>query len=123
MDQLKKLEENDEKPIQTTILPYKKRRLVAPRRVLARRSNIAMAFKSSKTIRDVFCHPKDPIESDLQSGTVHSIPCKDCSVSYIEETGRPVGRHRREYKAANRLGHMQKSAQAEHAIMEDYQID
>ena len=43
------------------------------------------------TLRSQLMRPKDALGELKQSGVVYSIPCKDCDVEYIGETGRAFG--------------------------------
>ena len=47
--------------------------------------------------------PKDELGELKQSGVVYSIPCEDCDVEYIGETGRAFGRRQGEHERAVRL--------------------
>ena len=45
-------------------------------------------MKPMFTLRSQLMRPKDALGELKQSGVVYSIPCEDCDVEYICETGR-----------------------------------
>ena len=42
--------------------------------------------------------PKDPLQTLKQTGVVYAIPCKDCDVEYIWETGRALETQKNEHR-------------------------
>ena len=57
-----------------------------------------------------------------QSGVVYSIPCEDCDVDYIGETGRAFGTRQGEHERAVRLKKSGSSALAKHVHDEDHSV-
>jgi hypothetical protein len=55
------------------------------RRILAE-CNIRVTFKTTNTLRQLLSDPKDSVPPVQKSGVVNSIPCKDCTYTYIGET-------------------------------------
>ena len=55
------------------------------------------------TLRSQLMRPKDALGELKQSGVVYSIPCEDCDVEYIGETGRAFGTRQDENEQAVRL--------------------
>ena len=53
--------------------------------------NISTAMKPHNTLRNQLVHPKDKREPQNSTDVVYSIPCKNCNLSYIGETGRKLG--------------------------------
>ena len=44
--------------------------------------------------------PKDPVPPDRRKGVVYKVSCKDCSYSYIGQTGRSLSDCIKEHKRA-----------------------
>ena len=53
---------------------------------------------------------KDHIPRDKRSGVVYSVPCKDCSFTYVGETGIHLSSRIKQHKDAVRKGDVEKSA-------------
>ncbi len=66
--------------------------------------------------------PKDSIPTLKKTGVVYRIPCKDCDVQYIGQTGRALGARRNEHERAVRLRRTEKSALAQHVMEFDHLI-
>ena len=66
--------------------------------------------------------PKDALGELKQSGVVYSIPCEDCDVEYIGETGRAFGTRQDEHERAVRLKKSGNSALAKHVHDEDHSV-
>ena len=66
--------------------------------------------------------PKDVLGELKQSGVVYSIPCEDCDVEYIGETGRTFGTQQDEHERAVRLKKNGNSALAKHVHEEDHSV-
>ena len=62
----------------------------APRRVL-RRSRVAVAMKSRKTLKQLLVHPTNKRSPQEAAGVAYSIPRKDCDYMYVGKTGRRCG--------------------------------
>ena len=85
----------------TLTLPYLKGPSEAIRRVLEP-LNIQTFFRLTRTLRQILCHPKDPVPAHQQAGVVYKIPCSDCSKSYIGQTGRTLAQRVKEHQRAVR---------------------
>ena len=83
------------------ILPYIKGTTEQLKRVL-RKHKFTVATKPMFTLRSQLMRPKDALGDLKQSGVVYSIPCEDCGVEYICETGRAFGTRRDEHERAVR---------------------
>ena len=62
-----------------------------------RRHGVATAMKPHKTFKQLLVHPKDKRSAQDSAGVVYSIPCKDCPMMYIGETGRRYGVREKEH--------------------------
>ena len=106
----------------TLTLPYLKGPSEAIRRVLEP-LNIRTFFRPTRTLRQILCHPKDPVPDHQQAGVVYKIPCSDCSKSYIGQTGRTLAQRVKEHQRAVRTFDVNVSALAEHVISTNHKID
>ena len=77
---------------------------------------VRTVFRSSTTLRNQLVRPKDPVPPERRGGVVYKIPCGQCSKVYIGETGRPIGERIKEHQRDVRLGRVDGSAVAEHAL-------
>ena len=66
---------------------------------------------------------KDKIPTSKRKGVVYSIECSDYSAVYIGETGRTLEDRLKEHQWHTRLGAVEKSAVAEHALLLSHEID
>ena len=73
-------------------------------------------------LRSQLMRPKDALGELKQSGVVYSIPCKDCDVEYIGETGRAFGTRQDEHERAVQLKKSGNSALAKHVHDEDHSV-
>ena len=87
-------------------------------------------FKGSSTLRiasdglrQILCHPKDPVPAHQQAGVVYKIPCSDCSKLCIGQTGRTLAQRVKEHQRAVRTFDVNNSALAEHVISTNHRID
>ena len=66
---------------------------------------ISTAMKPHCTIRSQLVHPKDKREPKNTSDAIYNIPCKNCKLSYVGETGRAFGtrldKHKKEAEKAS----------------------
>ena len=53
--------------------------------------NISTAMKPYNTIRKELVHPKDKRDPLNTTHALYAVPCKNCDLSYIGETGRKFG--------------------------------
>ena len=106
----------------TLTLPYLKGPSEPIRRVLEP-LNVRTFFRPTRTLRQILCHPKDPVPDHQQAGVVYKIPCSDCSKSYIGQTGRTLAQRVKEHQRAVRTFDVNISALAEHVISTNHKID
>ena len=66
---------------------------------------------------------KDKITPEKKKGAVYCVTCKECDSVYVGETLRNLMVRMPEHKRHARGGEVQRSAVAEHAVVEDHQID
>ncbi|XP_072048491.1 uncharacterized protein [Amphiura filiformis] len=67
--------------------------------------NIATAMKPHCTLRNLLVHPKDKREPHNSTDVIYSIPCRNCDLSYIGETGRKFGKRLDEHTTeAGKIG-------------------
>ena len=85
--------------------------------------DIRVAFHPHSTLRQLLVRPKDPIPPDSRKGVVYKIRCKDCSQSYIGQTGRTLSCCLKEHKRAVSQSDSNASASAEHVLNTGHQID
>lgn len=105
----------------TAVIPYIANVAEAIGRVL-RRHKVRVYYKPLLKQKHLFPLPKDPIERKQQRGLVYKIPCHDCDRSYIGQTGNSLSTRLNQHRAALRLLHAEKSAIAEHALVEGHRI-
>ena len=107
---------NDEETTQSkgfASLPYVKGTTERIRKVLTTH-NIKCCMRPDVTLKRILSHPKDRIETEKRVGVVYSIPCGECNVRYVGETGRALKTRKREHVSAVRQLNTKKSALAEH---------
>ncbi|XP_072014852.1 uncharacterized protein [Amphiura filiformis] len=61
--------------------------------------NISTAMKPHNTLRKQLVHPKDKRDPNNTTDAVYKIPCMNCELSYIGETGRKFGTRLEEHKS------------------------
>ena len=61
-------------------------------------NGITPALRSHKTLRQLLVQCKDKREVKDTAGVVYSIPCRDCPMVYIGETGRRFGVREKEHR-------------------------
>ncbi|XP_071956842.1 uncharacterized protein [Antedon mediterranea] len=55
-------------------------------------------FVPQNKLRSHLVHPKDKIKPEDTSGVVYGVPCMNCNLIYIGETGRKLGNRIKEHK-------------------------
>ena len=100
--------------------------------------HIATAIKPHQTLRHILVHPKDKEDKLKKCGVVYKINCKNCTKSYIGETGRKletrVLEHQKEADQASNiistrsqrktsLTQLNKSAITDHVCQQNHIID
>ena len=76
---------------------------------------IRVCYKPFQTFRQLLSQPKDRVSKLQRSGVVYKIPCANCPMVYIGQTGRQLCRRLSERKRAVRTADFNSSALAEHA--------
>jgi len=108
--------QTEKEPLETTVvIPYIHRVTKPIRRILAP-LNIRTCFRPHRTLRNILTHIKDPVALEHRTGVVYSIPCHDCPVTYVGQTGRMLSHLLKEHQQAFRSTNSSTSAVAEHAI-------
>jgi len=59
---------------------------------------IATANRADRTLRNIVVHPKDKVKDEEKTELIYCVPCKNCSSSYIGETGNKFGLRIKDYK-------------------------
>ena len=106
---------NSKCPRATVVLPYIHGLLEPIQRILAP-LHIRTCFRPYRTLSNILVHPKDPVPPDQRKGVVYRIPCADCDMTYVGQTGRTIQVHREEHLRALTNIDPQTSALAEHAL-------
>jgi len=52
---------------------------------------IATANRPHRTLWNFVVHPKDKVKDEEKTELIYHVPCKNCSSSYVGETGRKFG--------------------------------
>lgn len=89
---------------------------------ILREADIGVGFKPGRKLSSFFNLHKPPIENNKRGGSIYQINCKDCSLSYVGETGRALETRIKEHKRAiakNRLAY----ATAAHATASNHTFD
>ena len=60
--------------------------------------NVAAASKPHTTLRNLLVHPKDKRDDHNTTDALYSLPCMNCNLEYIGETGRKFGTRLNEHK-------------------------
>ena len=60
--------------------------------------NVAVAMKHHTTLRSLLVHPKDKRDDHNTTSALYSLPCMNCELEYIGETGRKFGTRLNEHK-------------------------
>ena len=84
--------------------------------------NIRSCFRPHRSLRNILIRVKYPIALEHRTGVVYFIPCHDCPVTYVGQTGRTLSHHLKEHKQAFRSANFSASAVAEHAISSGHTI-
>ena len=84
------------KPTGYAVLRYIKGFTEPLTRVL-RKQDIKVSNKPTRTLQQEFLSPKDRPETEKKTNVIYKIRCKDCSWSYIGETGRCFETRKKEH--------------------------
>ena len=79
------------------VVPYVKGLSEAFARIL-KSHGIATANRTHRTLRNFVVHPKDKVKEKKKTEVIYRVPCKNCSSSYVGETGRKFGLRIKEHK-------------------------
>jgi len=119
------------------VVPYVKKLSEAFARIL-KSYGIATANRLHRTLRNFVVHPKDKVKDEGKTELIYGVPCKNCSSSYVVETGRKFGLRIKEHKKkvdsftagtqtrafrARESSITHKSAITDHAVEENHVID
>jgi len=119
------------------VVPYVKRLSEAFAKIL-KSHGIATADRPHRTLRNFVVHPKDKVNDKEKTELIYRVPCKNCSSSYVGETGRKFGPrikgHKKEVDSftadtqtrasrARESSVTHKSAITDHAVGENHVID
>jgi len=87
-------ESENRRPI---VLPYVKG---TPERLARgiKKHRVPVSIRPVRTLRKQLVHPKDKQEKEEVTDWVYKIPCSNCEMTYIGETGRKFGTRLREHK-------------------------
>ncbi len=81
-----------------------------------------VAVKPAQKLGQVLTRVKDKVPMDKQTGIVYSIPCSDCNIQYIGETGRALQTRKQEHKRSVEQQRVEQSALAEHVKQTGHNI-
>jgi len=119
------------------VVPYVKGLIEAFARIL-KYHGIATANRPHRKLRNFVVYPKDNVKDEEKAELIYRVPCKNCSSSYVKETGRKFGLRVKEHKKevdsftagtqtrasrARESSVTHKSAITDHAVEENYVID
>ena len=76
---------------------------------------IRVCYKPFQTFRQLLSRPKHRVPELQRSGVIYKIPCANCPMVYIGQTGRRLCQRLSEHKRAVRAADFNSSALAEHA--------
>ena len=79
------------------VVPYVKGLSEASARIL-KSHGIATANRPHRTLRNFVVHPKDKVKDEEKTELIYCVPYKNCSSSYVGETGRKFGLRIKEHK-------------------------
>ena len=85
--------------------------------------NITVRFKPNNTLRRLLVRPKDPTPPEQRNGVIYRIPCKDCTMAHIGQSGRSLACRIKEHKRAVQNGDQNSSTLAEHAWQQQHHVD
>ncbi len=119
------------------VLPYIEGVMEKIDRVM-KKYGIATAMRPHTTLRRLLVHPKDKCDMTKDGELVYQIPCRDCDMSYVGETGRlfkyrleehkkdvnsvPVQQFTRNARKQSQST-LNKSALTDHTTVENHEID
>ena len=111
---------NNEPPRATVVLPYIRGLLEPIWRILAPLH--ITVFSSVQNSIQHPCSPKDPMSPDQRKGVMYRIPCVDCDMTNVGQTGCTIQVRRKEHLRALTNADPQTSALAEHALTHHHEM-
>ena len=102
-----------QQPRTSIVVPYM-RGLSETLKCILAEVNVHVIHQPPVTLCRELVHAKDPVPPEKASGVVYSIPCRECSETYIGQTGRLLGIRLAEHRAAVKYAKTDVSAVAEH---------
>ena len=85
--------------------------------------DLKVMLKPTRKLGDVVSRIKDNVVDEKETGVVYSIPCRDCSVQYIGQTGRAFLTRKKEHISSVKNFIREQSALAERSYNLDHRID
>ena len=79
-------------------------------------------FRPYRTLSNILVHPKDPMSPDQRKGVMYRIPCVDCDMTNVGQTGCTIQVRRKEHLRALTNADPQTSALAEHALTHHHEM-
>ena len=61
-------------------------------------SCLTLSMPPHRTLLNFVVHPKDKVRDEEKTELIYCVPCKNCSSSYVGETGRKFGPRIKEHK-------------------------
>ena len=104
-------DDNDRKGI--IVLPYIRSVTERLKRVL-QKHNFVVAEKPVVRLKNILTKIKDKVPTKKHTVIVYTIPCSNCDIKYIGETGRSLQTRRCEHKRSVRYNKVEQSALAEY---------
>ena len=83
----KKKKESENPTKGMVVIPYVEGLSEKVQRIF-RKHHIATAMRPTNTLKSILVHPKDKRDIDESTDIVYDIPCANCDMSYVGETGR-----------------------------------
>ena len=78
------------------VVPYVQSVSEAVSRIL-RPLNIRTCFRPDRSLHDILTQAEDAIDAEKKAGMVYRIPCKDCPVMYVGQTGQSLSKRAQEH--------------------------
>ena len=87
-----------------------------------RQLGIQVVFRSGNKLRQSLMQVKSAIDEEMKKGVVYEVPCSECEMVYIGETGRNLKERIREHKYAVKKGNLNNGIAA-HVWQHKHEID
>ena len=82
-----------------------------------------MCFRPQQTLRNILVSAKDRAPPKTRTGVVYSIPCGDCTATYVGQTKRSITHRLKEHKRGLTTYNAPASAIAEHTMTTGHTIN